>query len=138
MSINSHKVPFGITDYFRMYKSKGIKLPIYYFFQAHLFDLIHGVDTHKWLPKQYEDKNKVYASSHNHIYMASWTCEIKRVFNRLHRILGKHFEDYTFIDIGCGKGKVGVVWTKCCIKLGITQKIIGIDINQDLIEIART
>lgn len=112
---NNKSVPFGFKNYLRMFRSKGIKLPVYYFFQAHLYDLIHGVDTHKWLPKTYLESDAALNKNEYYIYMASWTCEIKNIFEKIKSYLGKNFSEYTFIDIGCGKGKVPIVWNQCCI-----------------------
>lgn len=130
-----NSVPFSFVNYWRMLKAKGIKLPIYYFFQAHMFDLLHGVDTHKWLPKTYL-KNELDNYEHISMYMASWTSEIKNIFKTLNKILSSEFEKYTFIDIGCGKGKVGIIWDICCKKNGLKQEIYGIDLLEELILIA--
>ncbi|WP_108647146.1 methyltransferase domain-containing protein [Polynucleobacter rarus] len=127
---------FTFKNYYRMFKAKGIRLPFYYFFQAHFFDLYYGVDTHLWLPKDYikqNNENLKYAE----IYMASWTNEVKRIFKRVEKILGDTFINYKFIDIGCGKGKVGIIWTKLCSNKNIKQDIFGLDIVPELIEIAQ-
>jgi len=131
----SNSVPFSFVNYWRMYKAKVIKLPIYYFFQAHIFDLLHGVDTHKWLPKTYL-KKELDNYENVSMYMASWTSEVKNIFKTLNKILGSEFEKYTFIDIGCGKGKVGIIWDICCKKIGKKQEIYGIDLLEELILIA--
>ena len=132
----SKNVPFNFFNYLRMFKAHGIRLPIYYFLQAQLFDLIHGTDTHKWVPKNFIT-SKTFSFDHYSIYMASWTCDIKKIFNTIHNFLGEQINEYTFIDIGCGKGKVLIVWALCCKKLNIKQEIIGIDILGELIEIAQ-
>ena len=46
------KTDFGIKDYRLMYKKYGIKLPIVYFYENHLFDILNKVDTHKRLTKE--------------------------------------------------------------------------------------
>ncbi len=131
------KVPFGLLNYWRMYKSKGIKLPIYYFFEAHLFDILYGTDTHKWLPKEYLDSENS-ATDDSSIYMASWTNEVKRIFRSLNDSMGDQFEKYTFIDVGCGKGKVGIIWESCCRSHGRKQDIFGLDLVEELIPIAES
>ena len=133
---DSRKVPFGINNYWKMFRAKGFMLPVWYFFQSHLFDLIHKTDTHKWLPKEFIDL-KINNFNHCVIYMASWTCEIKKIFKSLFKMYGNAFKDYTFIDIGCGKGKVAMVWSQCCNQTGINQKVIGIDLLDELVEIAK-
>jgi len=35
-----------------MWRARGIRLPLQYFFQNHLFDLINGTDTHFRLEKK--------------------------------------------------------------------------------------
>lgn len=134
---DTSSVPFSFINYWKMYQAKGIKLPIYYFFQAHLFDLIYKTDTHKWLPKNFV-KNEKYDSNNASIYMASWTSEIKKIFKTLSKLLGADFENYTFIDIGCGKGKVGIVWNMCCDKQNKEQHIFGVDLLEELISIAKS
>ena len=131
----NNSVPFSFINYWRMYKTKGIKLPLYYFFQAHLFDLINGTDTHKWLPKKYIE-NEVANFEHVGIYLASWTSEVKKIFKKLNYILGSDFEKYTFIDIGCGKGKVGIIWNILCKNYCKKQSIFGVDLLEELIVIA--
>ena len=129
------RVPFSILNYWRMYKARGARLPFYYFFQAHAFDLIHKTDTHKWLPKEYI-AHPFENFDNCGMYMASWDCEIKTIFHRT-KDLVKNFSEYTFIDIGCGKGKVTILWALECLKIGLKQKIYGIDILPELIEIAK-
>ena len=131
---NKHKV--SIRNYWRMYKARGLKLPFYYFFQAHLFDLLHKTDTHTWLPKDSYPEDIVNLE-HGVMYMCSWTSEIKRAFRSVSSLLGNDFEKYNFIDVGCGKGKVVAVWHKQCEKYQTTQNIIGIDYHPALIETAR-
>ena len=119
-----------------MYRARGIKLPLYYFFQAHLFDWLHQTDTHTWLPKdRYQES--VSNLEHGVMYMASWTSEIKRTFDSLRSLLGAHFPSYSFIDVGCGKGKVVAVWNMLCRKQLINQPVTGIDYHLGLIKIAR-
>lgn len=136
-NIQTMQVPFGIKNYWRMFKSKGIRLPIYYFFEAHLFDILHGTDTHKWLPKAFINSKTVITSEAS-IYMASWTNEVKRSFRTLNDMLGVAFENYTFIDVGCGKGKVTIIWESCCRSQGRRQEIYGLELLEDLIPIAQS
>lgn len=134
--INEEKVSFSIKNYWRMYRARGIRLPIYYFFQSHLFDLLYGTDTHKWLPKNYASVNPENFE-HAEMYMASWTCEVIKTYKTLYRMLGPQLKDYVFIDIGCGKGKVGIIWQDCCYKYSIEQKIFGLDILDELVLCAK-
>ena len=75
--------------------------------------------------------------AHGKPYMASWTSEIERSFELLHTSLGPRMPLYSFIDIGCGKGKVPIVWRLCGKKAGIHQRIVGLDYHRPFIDIAR-
>lgn len=130
------KNSFGLLDYLRMFLKRGVRLPTYYFINAHLFDLIHKTDTHAWLSKDFyiEKPNNINNGS---LYMTSWTNEIKRSFNYLYN---SNLLDipYVFIDIGCGKGKACLTWRLLEKKfLRHFNRIIGIDYYEPLINIAK-
>lgn len=130
------KVNFGLPDYWRMFKKYGPRLPLAYFLEAHLFDLIHKTNTHMWLPKDcYGSKPENH--DHGVHYMSSWTKEITKSFNIL-RMLVDDFSGFTFIDIGCGKGKVVLVWQKLLNKYKCKQNVFGIDYYEPLILLARS
>lgn len=122
---------FGIPDYFRMYKSEGIRLPFRYFKENHCFDLCYGVDTHKRLEKQnYIDNPKNF--KHGVLYMSSWTWVVRRasqiVFDSVER------PPFYFIDVGCGKGKVLCVWGKLFDREEVY--LLGIEYSKELLVIA--
>jgi len=125
---------FGISDYARMLLKRGPRLPIHYFLNAHLFDLRHGTETHTWLPKSGFD-NAPGNLAHGVLYMASWTSEVRWSFARLRAIAG--FERYTLLDIGCGKGKAVLEWTRLLRQHGIAQRVVGLDYYGPLLAIAR-
>lgn len=126
---------FGLKDYWKMFRKRGFRLPLYYFLNAHLFDIVHHTDTHTWLPKEdFADTPPNFA--HGVLYMVSWTSEIRRSFHRV-RQYAPDFATHTFIDIGCGKGKVVLVWQQLLRHAGITQRVIGIDYYQPFIDIAQ-
>lgn len=127
---------FGLLNYWRMYKARGVRLPIAYFLQAHFFDILHGTDTHRWLKHGdylYEPAN----FEHGYIYMCSWTNELKKNFNRTKYLLGNDFASYNFLDIGCGKGKSVLVWRQLLKKYKLEQTTIGIEYYSPLVDIAR-
>lgn len=127
---------FGLIDYWRMLVKRGIRLPIRYFLDAHLFDLIHQTDTHTWLPKEAHIE-KPPNFQEGTFYMTSWSSEIRRSFEAL-RELNLLSEDYVFMDIGCGKGKVCLTWQLLEEKHNNKKAtIIGIDYYEPLIQIAR-
>lgn len=101
---------FSIKDYFRMGKAKGIRLPIQYFFQNHLFDIIYGTDTHFRLDKKDYDEHPLAFES-GVLYMSSVTAEIKNALNKVKKHSGKSFFDFQFFDLGCGKGKSVLIYS---------------------------
>ncbi|GGY27970.1 class I SAM-dependent methyltransferase [Paludibacterium paludis] len=126
----------GMMDYWRMLRAKGPRTPVMYFFQSHLFDLLNGTDTHTWLPKErFVDHPEHF--EHGVLYMCSWTSEIKRVFRTLRGGLGEDFSTYAFLDVGCGKGKAVLVWTRELRRNGLKQNVAGIDYYRPFIETAR-
>lgn len=126
---------FGLPDYWRMLSKRGPRLPVLYFLNAHLFDLLHRTDTHVWLPKeQYASRPENF--EHGVLYMSSWTREIKRSFHAL-RALAGDLGMFTFVDIGCGKGKVVLLWQKLLARSGIRQTVYGIDYYPPFIATAR-
>ena len=125
---------FGLKDYFSMFKKRGVRLPIYYFFEAHLFDLLNGTDTHVWLPKEhYFDKPKNFDGGV--LYMSSWTSIIKEATKNALDSFSLTPSDVAFVDVGCGKGKVLCVWSKM---FSDAKKIVGIDYSEHLLKISRS
>lgn len=109
-----------------MYKSRGIKLVIEYFFYNQLFDFIHSTDTHNWNTNFVNHKE-------NEIYMASFSKDIKKSTNKLIELLNGNIEDYNFYDLGSGKGKVLICWSKI---LKEHSSITGIEIDKYLYNIS--
>ena len=91
-----------LKNYYRMFKKRGVKLPILYFLNVHLFDILHKTDTQIWLPKHSYNKN-LRNLKFGVLYMAAWTDAINWSFNFCK--LNKNFKDFKLVDIGCGKGK---------------------------------
>lgn len=122
---------FGLKNYFFMWKKRGFRLPIYYFLQTHLFDLIYRTDTHIWLPKEnYVDKPENFKNGV--LYMSSWTFIIKKSTRKVFKLFRLNPMDVALIDIGCGKGKVLCVWNKMFPRI---YKILGIDYSPELLKI---
>tara|TARA_Y100001970_G_scaffold221515_1_gene272283 strand:- start:1948 stop:2580 length:633 start_codon:yes stop_codon:yes gene_type:complete len=116
-----------------MYKSRGLRLPVYYFFENHLFDLLNNTDTHNWLPKIYYSK-KPKNFSDGILYMSSWTSVIKDSTNKALMIL-KEKGNFQLIDIGCGKGKVLCIWELMFKKSKV--RIVGVEYSEELIRISK-
>lgn len=124
---------FGLIDYYRMWRRRGIRLPIAYFLNTHLFDIRNGTDTHVWLPKEsYPDRPKNF--EHGVLYMCSWTNTVEESTQKALDILSIAQEHAILMDIGCGKGKVVCVWSK---RFPRAIKIIGIDYSSALIRICK-
>jgi len=101
-------------------------MPWQYFREAHLFDLVHGTDTHARVTlDRFEEKPQTF--EHGVLYMCSWTSEVIRSFEIVQDVLGDRFEHHAFVDIGCGKGKASIVWARECARRGLAQRVVGMD-----------
>ena len=100
-----------------------------------LFDLTNGVDTIRQTPKSGfpETLNNLQHGLH---YSSSWTGEIRFGFETVRARLGAEFERYTFIDLGCGKGKVQIVWEKLLRRHRLRQPVLGLDYYDSLLAVA--
>ena len=131
--------PFGIVDYWRMFKARGIRLPVTYFLQCHLYDLIHSTDTHTQILKSWE-KDTEWASerSDGTYYMSSWSGQLLKTYSFLLNHLCASFPSYQFIDLGCGKGKPSLLYRQFCQSRHIFQhyRPLGIDYSLSNIQIA--
>jgi len=124
---------FNYKDYISMYKKYGLRLPIDYFFENHLFDLINNVDTHKRLLKEHfvnKPKNLKYGV----MYMGSWKSVILKSINFIFKT-EELFKEFDLVDIGCGKGKVLLVMNDFLKKKGLSNNIIGVDYSDSLLSI---
>lgn len=122
---------FGISDYFRMYKKRGFRLPFNYFLENHLFDLLNGTDTHTWLPKEkFSEKPKNFESGI--LYMSSWTSIVRESTLKAADIFSIKESDLKLVDVGCGKGKVLCIWGKMFPQ---SKQLIGLEYSKELYEI---
>ncbi len=115
---------------------KCLKLKLALFLQTYLFDLRYGTDTHVVIPKE-EYAERPSAFDRGTPYHASWTFEIKKSFALVRDKLGSDLSSYTFVDLGCGKGKAVLVWKLLLARHGVRQDMIGIDYSESLIQVAR-
>ena len=124
----------SIKDYYRMWCARGIRLPIQYFFQNHLFDMINGTDTHFRLEKKdYKEQPEGFESGV--LYMSSLTREVKKSLRWIERRVGKSFYDFQFFDLGCGKGKAIIIYSKMYGK-NPNHRAIGVEYYKPLVDIA--
>jgi len=126
---------FSYKDYINMYKAKGWYLPYKYFLENHLFDLKRGIDTHTMLSKN--NFEKIRNLEHGVHYACSWESVIKSSFLKVLDFLKEDKEKFCFFDIGCGKGKVSIVWKEIAIKNKFLLKNYGIDYSNSLIKVAK-
>ncbi len=122
--------------YSALLNSRGLRYTLKHFLNSHLFDIVHGTDTHMIVPKD-DYLTRPSNFSHGTYYQSSWTSEIARNFKACLELLGDRFADYRFIDIGCGKGKVVLFWKLLGQRKGLRQSVLGIDYYKPLIDIAR-
>lgn len=68
-------------------------------------------------------------------HQPAWTSEVRYWFRRLHTQPG--FIERTFVDVGCGKGKVLLAWREQLDKAGLSQEILGVEFDGELVCAAR-
>lgn len=116
-------------------RRQGLRFVYLNLMQRLLFDLRHGTDTTRPLAKDsYETKPSGFLGGNE--YSGAFTDEIVWAFRHLHRVLGKRLGEYFFADIGCGKGKVLIVWNQCLKSVGTSQRTIGIEYYEPLVRVA--
>lgn len=126
---------FSYKDYISMYKARGWYLPYKYFFENHLFDIKRGIDTHVSLQKN--DFEILENLKHGVHYACSWESTVKKSSYKALQILIDDLKNFAFIDIGCGKGKVSIIWNEIANDQKISLDIYGIDYSKLLVDIAK-
>jgi hypothetical protein len=116
-----------------LYKSKGLRLVIAYFLNAHLFDLKFKTDTHRIVPLEAMSTPSDNLSN-SLMYMVSWTNTLRRSFKELQNI--RNLSNCEFIDLGAGKGKATLFARKYHL-IGAPGRYWGIDFEESLISIAK-
>jgi len=107
----------------------------YNFKERTLFDIIHQTTSSRRL--ELAEFDSATPLEHGKSYYASWTSEIKNNHAFLRNYLKEDFKNYHFLDLGCGKGKVCLLWNKLNQNQGIQQAITGIDFYEPFIHTAR-
>lgn len=118
------------------FKKHGVSFVLKNITERFLFDLINNTDTTRSLPKD-EYISRPESFSHGNDYACAFTSEIELAFNFLFNRLGVDFINFSFVDIGCGKGKVLIVWEKMLKSIGLTQRVLGIEYFLPLIQVAK-
>lgn len=114
---------------------QGIKKKYFHFTERFWFDLQYGTNTSKVI-ELHDFSASMDSLAHGKAYYASWTSEVKKSHHFMMELLKDTFNDHLVIDLGCGKGKVCLVWELMNQKKGRQQTIIGIDYYQPFIAIA--
>lgn len=99
------------------------------------FDLDYGVNTAS--PLSRIAFRKIANLEKGNAYQASWTSEIRTSFNLVHNLFKDDFRRFSFVDVGCGKGKVNLVWQQELDKKGLEMINVGVDYYEPLLTIAR-
>lgn len=93
----------GLADYWRMYKARGIKRVFHEIYENALYDLIHGVDTQHYKPLNQYQSLPPEVLKHSVQYQPAYTSVIREAIIRAMHLLPA---SGSFVDLGCGKGKV--------------------------------
>ena len=124
-----------ITYFLNALQKYGLKFCLRYLIETHLFDIRYGVKTgERIFPSEF--KENLTNLKHGEAYMPGWTSEIRRSF---YYILNNvpDVSSFNFFDIGCGKGKVILIWRLLAEQHGLTNKIYGIDYYEEVIRISK-
>ena len=125
-----------LLSYWRMFKKRGLRLPLAYFRETHFFDLRHGTQTHVWLPKA-DCRDQPPNFEHGTFYMASWTSVVRAATELAIAQLQAPLDRLALVDIGCGKGKVLCTWSLTYRRGQPRPKLVGIDYSADLVQSCR-
>ena len=122
--------------YFKMFRSKGFYLPYKYFVENHLFDLKRNINTHSLVEKKQFNK-KIENLDNGVHYACSWESTIVLSLKIAISEISSNLNNFSFYDIGCGKGKVVIVWKEFLLKNNLNNSIFGLDYSSELTEIAK-
>jgi len=120
----------------QLWKLNILDLAWRYFRESKAFDLKRGVDTHRRVELASYGLSDEDLSGAN-LYMAAWTSVIRESTAALFRCRTDGFRGFDFIDVGCGKGKVLLVWKEMFVEHGLNNSLTGIEMNSGLLEICR-
>jgi len=118
-----------------MVQRQGLRYAFDTFRQVHLFDIRNGVTTAPIFPlSSYEatSRNLEFAFQ----YQASWTSTTRSLFYLAKSKLQDEMDEYAFIDVGSGMGKVALVWQQELHRLKLEQPIILVELEESLLRMA--
>ena len=129
-----------IKKFFNKIKNfRGLRFFWIYFKELILFDLKFGITTFFRVPKTKQKiKFENYVKNDGLLYVPSFTSVVFKTLHMVKDIMGsERFRQAQFIDIGCGKGKVLLLYKKYFKNLNIYPPV-GLDYDSKLINIAST
>jgi SAM-dependent methyltransferase len=119
----------GLRDYYDIFRKRGLNRLIDQITQNRLFDLWHGTDTETWMPKE-EMSEELPNYAHGKLYQPSYTKQVVSSLRRVAQMVDP--KKTTFIDLGCGKGKV-LFLAKMKFPF---KKVVGIEYCEDIYKVA--
>ena len=114
-----------------MFKSRGLRLVIRYFFDAHLYDLKNKTNTATMKVVDFSGVSKELNTWKSSDYMVSWTSVVSKIFKAIYEYDPRALE-FQFFDVGSGKGKVLLVWAEKLRERKIDSPLIGVEIDESL------
>lgn len=102
----------------------GIMLPVAYFRDVFLFDVMHRTDTRlSVVNNRYSEQPSNFA--HGKFYAPSWTSEIKRSFENVRALLGIEFDHHTFVESVAGRERYCSCGSKKWIRQEFKRRLLG-------------
>ncbi len=116
-------------------KKYGLIFSIEYAVDSFIFDFLYGTNTSGKV--DIVDFPQNLPNLRNGVgYQAALLSEIRWAHTYLFCNL-KNFDEFHFVDIGCGKGRALIRWSQLNIKERCIQHVSGIEYNKDLYDVAR-
>jgi hypothetical protein len=114
---------------------RGPGFILLYVRESLLFDIVNGTNTHLRVPKA-SRASVVPEYQDGVLYVASWTSVVRDTLAAAEMLVGaERFRESQFFDLGCGKGKAVLVYTKLHGQQA-RYPAVGIEYDQPLCEMA--
>ena len=145
IKFNLNYIRDGIIEHFfkkffsKINNLRGLRFLWIYFKELILFDLKFGTTTFLRVPKTKQKiKFENFVKNDGLLYVPSFTSVVFKTLHAVKDIMGsERFRQAQFIDVGCGKGKVLLLYKKYFKNLNIYPPV-GLDYDEKLINIALT
>lgn len=127
-----------ISFFLKAIRQRGLPFLLVYFRESVWFDLKYKVFTNSRVPKS----NQTIISSDSCIengllYVASFTSVTIRTLSIAQSLFPYNFKNFQFLDLGCGKGKTLLIFSKMFGHLSLYPAI-GIEYDPNLVSIAKS